>query len=528
MIRLTLSLIKLRIHTLQVLMRLMLHDEKFEAYFGVYVKCSRVLRRTYGEIVYRLALITHLPWPRAYMWRASRVSGQLGRTIASDGYNKLLADRYFNKAKIDLELLCAIPEYCVEAAALHASNALLSGRSDEWIIGVLREYGYQEHRAAAAGGDDLGFRVLEPSFSVLRTIGHAMHIDGLIKGGIIGMRPPFRVVLLLQPWLKRFVVNPCLLDYWRPYIDVVEDPQKLAYLQPLAKALAFNLHGVTPHGSRLIPFSISSVVETQLQWEKEGRGPLLQLTFDHRERGIRAMERWGVPRGSWFVTMHVRSGTNKGAELYRDSTLDNYREAVSIITSAGGWLIRMGDASMVPMPIMKNVVDYAHEPAKADWLDVFLCAAARFMIGTSSGLTTVSYTFGVPIAMTNCLPTASIYLRKQDIFLPRLMRSRANGQILSLSKIMGLPYSMGINDGMYRNILGVETIENSAGEISDLVSEMLNVLDGNPQYSAEDERLQQTFKTITVERETLVGSGGVALPARIGQGFLRNHRTLLN
>lgn len=528
MIQRILTLLRVRIHTLRVLMRVILHDERFEVYFDIYVNCSGFLRRTYAETVYRLALIIHLPWPRAHMWRATRVSAQLGKIIASHSYTKLLADIYYDKAKNDLELLWSSPEFCVEAAALHASNALFTGRSDEWICGVLREYSYQERRAAGAGGANLGLRVLEPSFSVLRTIGHTMHIDGLIKGGIIGVRPPFRVVLLVQPWLKRFVVNTCLLDYWRPYIDVIEDPQELASLQPLAKALAFNLHGVTPHGSRLIPFSISSVVETQLQWEKEGRQPLLQLTSDHRERGISAMERWGVPRGSWFVTMHVRSGTNKGAELYRDSTLDNYCEAVSIITSAGGWVIRMGDASMVPMPIMKNVVDYAHEPAKADWLDVFLCAAARFMIGTSSGLTTVSYSFGVPIAMTNCLPTASIYLRKQDIFLPRLMRSRANGQILSLSKIMGLPYSMGINDGMYRNILGVETIENSAGEISDLVSEMLNVLDGNTQYSAEDERLQQTFKTITVERETLVGSGGVALPARIGQGFLRNHRTLLN
>ena len=528
MIQRIFTLIRIRIDTIRVLMRILLHEERFATYLCIYVYWSRFLRTAYTETVFRLALIIHLPWPRAYLWRATRVSAQLGRTIASDGYNKLLADIYYNKAKIDLELLCNIPEFCVEAAALLASNALLSGRSDEWISGVLREYGYQEHRAAVAGGANLGFRVLEPSFSVLRTIGNAMHLDGLIKGGIIGVRPPFRVVLLLQPWLKRFVVNPCLLDYWRPYIDVVEDPQELASLQPLAKALAFNLHGVTPHGSRLIPFSISSVVETQLKWEKEGRGPLLQLTVDHRERGLCAMERWGVPRGSWFVTMHVRGGTNKGAELYRDSILDNYREAVSIITNAGGWVIRMGDASMEPMPITKNVVDYAHDSAKADWLDVFLCAAARFMIGTSSGLTTVSYTFGVPIAMTNCLPTATIYLGKQDMFLPRLMRFRANGEILSFSKTMGLPFSMGITDSMYRNILGVETIENSAEEIGDLVSEMLDVLDGNKQYSAEDERLQHTFKTITVERETLVGSGGVALPARIGQGFLRNHRSLLN
>lgn len=516
------------INTLRMCAKSFLHDKRFELFFKTYVSVTVLLRKVYAETVYRLALSMHLPWSRAHMWRASRVSVQLHRLIASDNYTKLQADLYFNQAKNDLIFLCTIPEFCVEAAALLARNALLSGRTDEWISEVLRGYDCQEHRAAIAGASKLGVRFLEPSFPIFQTIGNTMHIDGLIKSGIVGMRPPFRVVLLLQPWLKRFMINSCLLDYWRPYIDVVEDPKDLASLQPLAKTLTFNLHGATPCGNRLFPFSISSVVATQLQWEKEGRQPLLQLTPDHRQRGVIRLDSWGIPPESWFVTLHVRGGTKKGAETYRDSAISSYIEAVSTITNAGGWVIRMGDTSMEPMPKMKNVIDYAHVYGKTDWLDVFLCAAAKFMIGTSSGLTTVSYTFGVPIAMTNCLPTATIYLGKQDIFLPRLMRSLADGTLLSFSQIMGLPYSMGCTDGMYKNILGVETISNTSQEISDLVQEMLDVLSGTKTYALEDERLQKMFRAITVDRETLIGASGVGLPSRIGCGFLRNHQDLLN
>ena len=517
-----------RWNALRVWAKILLHDIRFVSFFKLYVNAAGFVRLVYAEIVYRFALLVHFPWPRAYMWRAARLSSHLHQIISSDSYTKTRADVYYTKAKNDLIFLCTVPELCVEAASLLAINALLSGRTDEWISWVLREYDFQEQRAEVAGASSVGFRCLEPSFSILQTIGHTMHLDGLIKSGILGMRPPFRIVLLLQPWLKRFVVNPCMLDYWRAFIDVVDDPQELASLHPLAKPLAFNLHGATPCGSRLVPFSISTVVATQLQWEKEGRQPLFQLTSSHRQRGVNILDSWGVPRDGWFVTLHVRGGTKKGAELYRDSSLGHYFDAVQTITNAGGWVIRMGDPSMERMPKLENVVDYAHDPEKTDWLDVFLCAAARFMIGTSSGLTTVSYAFGVPIAMTNCLPTASLYLSKQDIFLPRLMRNLADGKMLCFSQIMGLPYSMGITDGMYKNILGVETIENSSEEISDLVGEMLDGLEGKARYSVEDERMQRIFSNITVDRETLVGSGGVRLPARIGRRFLSNHQSLLS
>ena len=82
-------------------------------------------------------------------------------------------------------------------------------------------------------------------------------------------------------------------------------------------------------------------------------------------------------------------------------------------------MIRIGDTSIQPLPAMPNVFDYTVSRAKSDWMDVFLLAASRFMIGTSSGPAGVSYVFGVPIAMSNNLPSAATYLSKEDLFLPR-------------------------------------------------------------------------------------------------------------
>lgn len=150
-------------------------------FFKLYVNVAGFVRLVYAEIVCRVALLMHLPWPRAHMWRAARLSSHLHRIIASDSYTKTRAEVYYTKAKNDLVFLCTVPELCVEAASLLVSNALLSGRTDEWISWVLREYELQEQRAEVAGASSVGFRFLEPSFSILQTIGHTMHLDGLIK-----------------------------------------------------------------------------------------------------------------------------------------------------------------------------------------------------------------------------------------------------------------------------------------------------------------------------------------------------------
>ena len=198
------------------------------------------------------------------------------------------------------------------------------------------------------------------------------------------------------------------------------------------------------------------------------------------------------------------------------------------ITERGGWVIRMGDSSMRPIPPMRNMIDYALSKEKSDWMDVFLCAAARFMIGTSSGLTTISYAFGMPVAMTNNLPTAATYLSSQDLFLPRLLKRLDEGDLLKFEELMALPYSMGVIDGMYRNVFRVETIPNTAEEISDLVQEMLDKLDGTLLYTDEDEYLQQRFKKVTADREVMIGLPGFDVQCRLGRGFLRIHQHLLN
>ncbi len=104
-------------------------------------------------------------------------------------------------------------------------------------------------------------------------------------------------------------------------------------------------------------------------------------------RGIEAIKTIGIQKDAWFVTLHVREGKfgeHQVVEPFRDADPTSYLDAVTAVTNRGGWVVRTGDGSMSPLPKMQNVFDYATSELNCYWMDVFLCAAARFMIGTSS------------------------------------------------------------------------------------------------------------------------------------------------
>lgn len=476
--------------------------------------------------IYTLLVSIRFPWFYPYFWAGKRLLSKLSKFIESDDFQKDIADEFYRKAIDHLEEASRLNPNFVEAAKFVGLANLISGRAAEWVAAQYRVIRYQENRAQIAGASSQNIRIIDAT-EIFTTIGNTLLLDAWTKSGLLGLRSPCRSLILVEPALKGSAANQCLLDYWKPYFDFVEDPVKLAQLSQQANDLRARLTHYIPCGEKIVPYTHSAAVWIQAEWEKQGRQPLLQLKDEHRQRGWETLSRMGIPKDAWFVTTHVRGSGFKGKESFRDSNIATYLESFSQVTARGGWVIRLGDASMNPLPPVPQVVDYALSPVKSDWMDVFLLAAARFMIGTSSGPTTVSYAFGVPVVMTNNLPTAATYLSKQDLFMPRLMLRLDGRSFLNLEDIMTLPYSLGFNDGMYKNIFRVKTVPNTSEEIAGLVTEMLDKLDGRLHYTEEDESLQQRFKSLTAEREVMIGLPGFEIQCRLGRDFLHRHRQLL-
>src|SRR6185436_16112495 len=125
---------------------------------------------------------------------------------------------------------------------------------------------------------------------------------------------------------------------------------------------------------------------------------------------------------------------NFADQEHRNVNVAAFRRAIELIVSRGGWVVRLGDASMTPLPPMPNVIDYACSAEKSPWMDVFLIGASRFYLGTPSGLWCVPTTFGVPVAITNVVPLATRPYSTRDVFLPKLAWHDREQRLLSFEE----------------------------------------------------------------------------------------------
>ncbi|TAE90940.1 MAG: TIGR04372 family glycosyltransferase [Verrucomicrobia bacterium] len=403
-----------------------------------------------------------------------------------------------------------------QAIAFHVYS---QGKQEEWIKWIKISSQVQNDLARKEQLDKLGIRFLKHDWT--SAIGHTALLDYYIKLGLLGWRLPHRIIVLATP---QQVANCSYFHYWRSHIEVVSDRDKINSFSPKARLLEDKPTGLTilSNGEMLSYGEIATAV--QKQWETDGKPPLLALSDSDHEEGWHCLESLGVPKGAWFVSLHVRTDGFHGHETssllqVRSANIDTYLLAIESIVAQGGWVIRMGDKTMKPLPPMSQVIDYVHSDQKSDRMDVFLCAACRFFIGTSSGLSFVPPTFGVPCVLTNWAPMGVTSFYSQDIFIPKLYWSELEQRHLTFQEFMSAPVN-----GLYHikklNRLGIQAIDNTPDEIRQVVLEILQQSDGDITYSQEDELLQQRFRTLARNSKSYGNS-------RIGRDFIQKYALLL-
>jgi putative glycosyltransferase (TIGR04372 family) len=342
-------------------------------------------------------------------------------------------------------------------------------------------------------------------------IGHLGMLDKYVKAEMLGMIPRQTNVLT---GAEQDFANPAYLRYWEKYLSRITNPRTIALLAPLSSALQQHLNLVRVGGT--VHNFVAFARDAQLRWEAEGRRPLLELSAEHRERGYRRLHEVGVPNGAWFVGLHVREGSDRTRDV-RNADIASYRLAVDEIAKRGGWVLRMGDPSMRPLPPWPNTVDYAHSARREDWMDVFLWAEGRFFIGTASGPQIIPTTFGKPVAIANYGPIANVFVGKDDILLPKHYWNKKEERYLTLAERMSPEYGFGESISAFAST-GIRVVDNSPEELRELVIEMMDRLDGRHAETEHERLLQARFAEVAAAHEVY--------PARIARAFLSRHPDL--
>ncbi len=220
------------------------------------------------------------------------------------------------------------------------------------------------------------------------------------------------------------------------------------------------------------------VVESY-DWTTEVQKPLTVGLRPEKLARAQALRREMVlPDGAWFAALHVREGGFYGdhqASACRNATIANYLPLIREITARGGWVARLGDKTMTPLPSMERVIDYPHTRFKSALMDMHLLSECRFYVGMSSGILDTAFLFQRPMLIANMTNMTFVYPRRPgDRGLPKHVFSNVKGRFLSLREVFESSW-----EAQHFHEIGddYELVENSPEELRDAIVEFLDGLE---------------------------------------------------
>lgn len=366
---------------------------------------------------------------------------------------------------------------------------------------------------------DTRFRVLDGVWA--RHIGHTATLDYVIKLGILEGRRSEDTILYVPPGGP--VANRFLLNSMAAHLRLIERPADLPFDASAVPTLHFDYLGPRlPDQTTVYFWELAG--KTYKRWHEEGRRSLLTLPPAIEARGWAALHGAGLPRGAWFVALHVREGKwdrrKPGTHGVLNADISTYLPAIKEITRRGGWVVRMGDPNMTSLPRLSNLIDYCHSNLRADWMDIFIAARCQFMLGTSSGPAYVPAVYGVPSVLTNWWPLAQRPWHPSDLFIPKMLRRLTDHRYLTLGEVLCEPFSYCHSQQYLADQAGVRVENNDAEIIRATVEEMLARVDGGFGQDADVAELRSRADRIYQAR----GAFGMA---PLAAEFLRRHSDLI-
>ena len=194
--------------------------------------------------------------------------------------------------------------------------------------------------------------------------------------------------------------------------------------------------------------------------------------------------RIGLPRNCWFVCLHVRESgfrSDEGRRELRNANILTYIPAIKEITSRGGWVVRMGDDTMTPLPSMENVIDYPFTKYKSDFMDLCLIQNCLFYIGSQSGPHDIARLISKNTLLVNMFAWNLDPRGIRGRGILKHVYSKREKRYLSIKELLTRDWgakSMDISHGVFDGDNYIAS-ENSEGEISRAVLEYMDFLSNN-------------------------------------------------
>ena len=166
-----------------------------------------------------------------------------------------------------------------------------------------------------------------------------------------------------------------------------------------------------------------------------------------------------------------------------------------------------------------SIVDYASS-ARSEFGDVWLLANCKFVVVGATGMWWVSSAFNKPTVLTDSYTLNYSSFGKSDLNIFQLAWSRTDKKLMTFEWIVN-----NVDWAQKRSLIegDIEIIKNTAEEITEVVLEMNQRIDGTWVETDEDIELQERFKKLRRSQPPWK----VQQSVRIGAAFLRRYKYLL-
>ena len=234
---------------------------------------------------------------------------------------------------------------------------------------------------------------------------------------------------------------------------------------------------------------------------------ILDFTAEEEIFGKKMLKKFGLEDNDKFVCLAVRDGAYQLRKIparfhdwsyhdYRNFDIDNFILAAEELARRGYYVFRMGVVANKSMNSENpKIIDYVNSNLRSDFMDVYLGAKCSFCISTGLGFDQTPYVFSRPIALIN-LPFGDLRTNSEKyLLLTSHHVLKKEKRRLSLSEIFshGVAYAYDAKDFLEK---GIELKDCTSDEIKDLAIEMVELFEFNKKLSFEEEKLQNTFKSL--------------------------------
>ena len=265
-----------------------------------------------------------------------------------------------------------------------------------------------------------------------------------------------------------FVCNELVLNKWRRNLLIKGSCLKwyvfrfVAIVSPRRHTFTFERRW-SELPSRDYPFMLSLSSDEHIQFRREKTALGLNDDTPHVV--------FCVLDAAYKKTERRKQLVHDIRESYRNSDIDDFREAALAVVAEGARVVRMGvKVEKAFMPGSAGVVDYATSGLRTELSDLGLLSTTQLCVSTSLGVDQLAAMSGRQRCVVNLFPTQKVEsFYPWDTLIFQRIRQRLTGRELSLRDSLELLLNLPFTETAELDACGLELIRNSPSEIREVV-----------------------------------------------------------